>query len=176
MADAFKASFLVALDRFGMFETWKGRQLLQRGRLAEAAVALEGRFSLENADRVIGREAPNVVALGKLKIHGGDDSGAREVTEIAKLMLGAGAPAVQRHGAWYLALHAMSRGEADDFVGYLAHPLPRWRTRRHYSVASGSLSAGRMLPRAVRPSGIGPDGRPGSGRAVHASARLQDAP
>ncbi|MGD0684928.1 MAG: LuxR C-terminal-related transcriptional regulator [Streptosporangiaceae bacterium] len=142
MADAFKASFLVALDRFDeafhvadsglataqtdrqnwalrMFETWKGRQLAQRGRLAEAAVALEGRFSLENADRVIGREAPNVVALGKLKIHVGDDAGAREIAEIAKLMLRASAPAVQRHGAWYLALHAMSRGEADEALGWL---------------------------------------------------------
>ena len=142
MADAFKASFLVALDRFDeafhvadsglaaaqtdrqnwalrMFETWKGRQLAQRGRLAEAAVALEGRFSLENANRVIGREAPNVVALGKLKIHVGDDAGAREIAEIAKLMLRASAPAVQRHGAWYLALHAMSRGEADEALGWL---------------------------------------------------------
>jgi DNA-binding CsgD family transcriptional regulator len=142
MADAFKASFLVALDRFDeafnvadsglaaaqkdrqnwalrMFETWKGRQLLQRGQLAEAAVALEGRFSLENADRVVGREAPNVVALGKLKIHGGDDAGAREVAEIAKLMLRASAPAVQHHGAWYLALHAMSQGEADDARDWL---------------------------------------------------------
>ena len=142
MADAFKASFLVALDRFDeafhvadsglaaaqtdrqnwalrMFETWKGRQLAQRARLAEAAVALEGRFSLENADRVIGREAPNVVALGKLKIHVGDDAGAREIAEIAKLMLRASAPAVQRHGAWYLALHAMSRGEADEALGWL---------------------------------------------------------
>ena len=100
-----------------MFETWKGRQLLQRGRLAEAAVALEGRFSLENADRVVGREAPNIVALGKLKIHGGDDAGAREIAEIAKLMLRASAPAVQRHGAWYLALHAMSQGEADEARG-----------------------------------------------------------
>ena len=110
MADNFRASFLATLDRFDeafhvadngiagaqkdrqnwalrMFETWKGRQLLQRGRLAEAAVALEGRFSLEDAERVVGREAPNVVALGKLKIHGGDDAGAREVAEIAKLML-----------------------------------------------------------------------------------------
>ncbi len=142
MADAFKASFLVALDRFDeafhvadsglaaaqtdrqnwalrMFETWKGRQLLHSGRLVEAAVALEGRFSLEDADRVIGREAPNVVALGKLKIHVGDDAGAREIAEIAKLMLRASAPAVQRHGAWYLALHAMSRGEADEALGWL---------------------------------------------------------
>jgi tetratricopeptide (TPR) repeat protein len=130
MADNFRASFLAALDRFDeafhvadsalagaqkdrqnwalrMFETWKGRQLLQRGRLAEAAVALEGRFSLADADRVVGREAPNVVALGKLKIHVGDDAGAREVAEIAKLLLTASTPLVQRHGAWYLALHAM---------------------------------------------------------------------
>ena len=97
MADGFKASFLLALDRFDeaylladsglaaaqkdrqnwalrMFETWKGRQLLQRGQLAEAAVALEGRFNLENSDRIVGREAPNVVALGKLKIHGATTS------------------------------------------------------------------------------------------------------
>ena len=137
MADNFRASFLATLDRFDeafhvadnaiagaqkdrqnwalrMFESWKGRQLLQRGRLAEAAVALEGSFSLEDADRVVGREAPNVVALGKLKIHGGDDAGAREVAEIAKLLLTASAPIVQRHGAWYLALHAMCQGNAGE--------------------------------------------------------------
>jgi DNA-binding CsgD family transcriptional regulator len=142
MADNFRASFLATLDRFDeafhvadsglaaaqrdrqnwalrMFETWKGRQLLQRGRLAEAAVALEGRFSLEDADRIVGREAPNVVALGKLKIHGGDDVGAREVAEIAKLLLTASAPIVQRHGAWYLALHAMCQGNADEARDWL---------------------------------------------------------
>ena len=142
MADTFRASFLVALDRFDeafhvadsglaaahkdrqnwalrMFETWKGRQLLHRGLLAEATVALEGRFSLEDADRVIGREAPNIVALGKLKIHIGDDAGAREIAEIAKLMLRVGTPNIQRHGAWYLALHAMSQGDADDALGWL---------------------------------------------------------
>jgi DNA-binding CsgD family transcriptional regulator len=142
MADNFRASFLATLDRFDeafhvadsalaaaqkdrqnwalrMFETWKGRQLLQRGLLAEAAAALEGRFSLEDADRVVGREAPNVVALGKLKIHGGDDVGAREVAEIAKLLLTASAPIVQRHGAWYLALHAMCQGNADQAHDWL---------------------------------------------------------
>jgi DNA-binding CsgD family transcriptional regulator len=142
MADTFRASFLATLDRFDeafhvadnglaaaqkdrqywalrMFETWKGRQLLHRGRLAEAAVALEGRFSLEDADRVIGREAPNIVALGKLKIHAGDDAGACEIAEIAKLMLRIGTPNIQRHGAWFLALHAMSQGDADDALGWL---------------------------------------------------------
>ena len=142
MADNFRASFLATLDRFDeafhvadnaiagaqkdrqnwalrMFESWKGRQLLQRGRLAEAAVALEGSFGLEDADRVVGREAPNVVALGKLKIHGGDDAGARRVAEIAKLLLSASAPIVQRHGAWYLALHAMCQGDADEAHNWL---------------------------------------------------------
>ncbi len=142
IADNFRASYLVALDRFDeafhvsdnglaaaqkgrqnwalrMFETWRGRQLLQKGQLAEAAVALEGRFSLEDADRVVGREAPHIVGLGKLKIHGGDDVGALEIAEIAKVMLSASAPAVQRHGAWYLALHAMSRGEADEASDWL---------------------------------------------------------
>jgi DNA-binding CsgD family transcriptional regulator len=147
MADNFRATFLVALDRFDeafevadsgiagaqkdrqywalrMFETWKGRQLLQRGRLAEATVALEGPFSLEDGDRLVPREALNAVALGKLKIHGGDDAGAREVAEIAKLMLRASAPVVQHHGAWYLALHAMSQGRADearDWLGACGH-------------------------------------------------------
>jgi DNA-binding CsgD family transcriptional regulator len=142
MADNYRASFLVAFDRFDeafdvvdsgvaaaqrdrqnwalrMFETWKGRQLLQSGRLAEAAVALEGLFRLKDADRIVGREASCVVALGKVKIHGGDDAGAREIAEIAKLMLRASAPSVQRHGAWYLALHAMSQGKADEARDWL---------------------------------------------------------
>ena len=142
MADNYRAGFLAALDRFDeafhvvdigvaaaqrdrqnwalrMFETWKGRQLLQSGRLAEASVALEGRFSLEDADRIVGREASCVVALGKLKIHGGDDAGAREIAEIAKLMLSVSAPSVQRHGAWYLALHAMFQGKADEARDWL---------------------------------------------------------
>jgi DNA-binding CsgD family transcriptional regulator len=142
MADNYRASFLAALDRFDeafhvvdtgltaaqrdrqnwalrMFETWKGRQLLQSGRLAEAAVALEGLFSLADADRIVGREASCVVALGKLKIHGGDDAGAREIAEIAKLMLRVSTPSVQRHGAWYLALQAMSQGKADEAHDWL---------------------------------------------------------
>jgi DNA-binding CsgD family transcriptional regulator len=142
MADNYRASFLAALDRFDeafqvadnglaaaqrdrqnwalrMFETWRGRQLLQTGRLAEAAVALEGLFSLQDADRIIGREASCVVALGKLRIHGGDDAGAREIAEFARLMLSASVPSVRRHGAWYLALHAMSQGKADEAYDWL---------------------------------------------------------
>ena len=131
LADNFRASFLSALDRFEeafgvadgnvaaaqrnrqnwalrMFETWRGRQLLQMGQLDGCATMLEGRFSAGEAHRIVGMlEAPTVVALGKLKMHTGDDKGAREVVEIAKIMLNASAPGVQRHALWYLALHAM---------------------------------------------------------------------
>jgi DNA-binding CsgD family transcriptional regulator len=135
LAGNFRASFLSALDRpdeafqtadggmasaqrdrqnwaLRMFETWRGRQLLQMGQLAEAATALERRFSVSHADRVVGMlEAPSVVALGKLRIHTGDDSGAHEVARMAEVMLTASAPGVQCHAAWYLALHAMYEGD-----------------------------------------------------------------
>ena len=37
-----------------VFETWKGRQLLQMGQLADAAANLEGRFTLGEAHRIVG--------------------------------------------------------------------------------------------------------------------------
>ncbi len=103
-----------------VFETTRGRQMLQMGQLGEAAVALEGRYSLGEARLVVGvLEAPNVVALGKLKIHSGDEPGMAEVAEIAKVMLQTSAPSVQSHAAWYLALHAMSMGKAEDAHDWL---------------------------------------------------------
>ena len=143
MAIHFKASFLAALDRneeafqvvddgiaaaqrdrqnwaLGMLETWRGRQLLQAGNLTDAALAFEGRYSLEEARRVVGMlEAPNVVALGKIRIHTGDATGARGAADIAKVMLRACAPGVQNHAAWYLALHAMSLGNCAEAHGWL---------------------------------------------------------
>ncbi len=135
LAQNFRASFLAALDRFEeafqiagegiakaqrdrqnsaliMFETWRGRQLLQLGELAEAAAILEGRFSVAEARTIVRPGvASNVVAFGKLKIHMGDDKGAHDVAEIAKVMLQASAPGVQRLAAWFLALHAMYQGD-----------------------------------------------------------------
>ncbi len=128
LADTFRASELIALDRFEeafqvadesvataqrnrqnwaleMSETWKGRQLLQLGRLSEAATTLDGRFSRGDADRIVAvLEASSVVALGKLKIHHGDDHG----------VLNASAPGVRRHAAWCLALCATFDGDAHD--------------------------------------------------------------
>jgi DNA-binding CsgD family transcriptional regulator len=103
-----------------VFETSRGRQMLQMGQFGEAALALEGRYSLDEAHLVVGvLEAPSVVALGKLKVHTGDERGAAEMAEIAKIMLQTSAPSVQSHAAWYLALHAMSQGKADKAHDWL---------------------------------------------------------
>jgi DNA-binding CsgD family transcriptional regulator len=96
-----------------MFEVTKGRQLLQMGNLAEAATALEGRYSVADAHRVLGPiHAPAVVALGKLKIHTGDEREALEVAEIAKVMLHAAAPCISNQAKWYLALLSLAQGDA----------------------------------------------------------------
>jgi DNA-binding CsgD family transcriptional regulator/tetratricopeptide (TPR) repeat protein len=96
-----------------IFETTRGRQLLQAGNLGEAAAALEGRFSVEEARRVAGPlHAPAVVALGNLKIHTGDERDALEVAEIAKLMLNSDAPCVSNQAMWYLAQLALAQGDA----------------------------------------------------------------
>jgi len=103
-----------------VFETTRGRQMLQMGNFAEAALALEGRFSREEAHLVAGAlHAPSVVALGALKIHTGDKSGALEVAEIAKIMLQAKAPGVRQHAMWYLAFLALSQGDPMQAHGWL---------------------------------------------------------
>ena len=103
-----------------VFETSRGRQMLQMGQFGDAAVALEGRYSPYEAHLVVGvLEAPSVVALGKLKIHAGDERGAAEVAEIAKIMVQTSVPSVRSHAAWYLALHAMSLGKADEAHDWL---------------------------------------------------------
>ncbi len=50
-------------------------------------------------------------ALGRTKLHIGDERGAHEVAEIAKVMLTTTAPVVRRHAAWYLAVQAMTAGD-----------------------------------------------------------------
>ena len=134
----FRCWVLVALDRFGdasavaddgiaaaqrdrqnwalhIFEAWKGLQGVLAGRLSNAAVALDGRFSRRDAHLVVGViDAAGVSGLGRLKIHMGDERGARELAQISEVMLHATAPGVQRHAAWHLAAHAMALGSAQD--------------------------------------------------------------
>jgi len=143
LAHSYRSWILAALDRFDeamqvandgvaraqrdrqnwalhVFETWKGRQWLQMGELGDAAVALEGRFAVSEASKIVGvLDAASVVALGKLKVHVGDSAGALEVAEMAKVMLTATVPIVQSHAAWYLALHAMSLGDASKAHSWL---------------------------------------------------------
>jgi DNA-binding CsgD family transcriptional regulator len=96
----------------GVFEASRGRLMVQRGRYPEATVALEGRFSRDDAHLVAGiTQASPLVALGNLRIHTGDDLGALEVADIAKAMLHAEAASVRSHAMWYLGLLALSQGD-----------------------------------------------------------------
>src|SRR5260370_14610142 len=65
-----------ALD---FFETWRGRQLFQMGRLADAAAVLEGRFDAAGDVPVLGAlYAPGVVALRRVAIHTRDEQQRRD--------------------------------------------------------------------------------------------------
>ena len=138
LAHIMRSSILAALDRFDealdglneciaaaqqdrqhwalrTFETNKGDLTLQIGDLLEAGAALEGRYTIDDAHLVVGvLHAKAVVALGKLKIHLGDQLGALEQAEIAKVMLHSDVPHVRHSATWYLALLALSQG---DLVG-----------------------------------------------------------
>jgi DNA-binding CsgD family transcriptional regulator len=111
-----------------VFETTRGRQMLQMGRFADAAIALEGRFSRAEAHLIAGAlHAPSVVSLGLLRIHTADEAGALEVAEIAKIMLQARAPCVRHQAMWYLALLALSQGDPMRAHGWLSSSGPEER-------------------------------------------------
>ena len=95
-----------------IFETGRGRQLLQMGRLADAAAALEGQLPVDMAPHIVSvLDAAGVVALGRVAIHLGDPGLSRQAREIAQVMLGQSAPSVRRHAAWLLALQEMAAGD-----------------------------------------------------------------
>jgi DNA-binding CsgD family transcriptional regulator len=103
-----------------MFECWRGRHLLQMGRLDEANVALEGRFTPADAHLIVGiLDAGSLVALGRVKLHLGEERAADDVAAIAKIMLSTSAPAVRKHAAWYLALHAAATTGPEEAHGWL---------------------------------------------------------
>jgi DNA-binding CsgD family transcriptional regulator len=97
----------------GLFEMGRGRQLLQMGRLSDAAAALDARFTTPDVARQIGSvlDAVGVVALGRVAVHTGDQPLTRRAAEIAQVMLDGSAPSVRRHAAWLLALLAMAEGD-----------------------------------------------------------------
>jgi DNA-binding CsgD family transcriptional regulator len=105
------------------FETWRGRQLFQRGKLADAAATLEGRFDSGEAEKVVGAlYAAGVVALGRVAIHTDDERGKRESARVAKVMFETGTPANRRQGAWLLALEAMADSDPTRARGWILAP------------------------------------------------------
>jgi DNA-binding CsgD family transcriptional regulator len=117
-----------------IFETGRGRQLLEMGLLPDAAAALAERFTQDVAEDVVtALDAAGVVALGRVAIHIGDRRLARQASEIGHLMFDRGPPSVQRHAVWLFALQALANG----------HPLDA----HHWLCALGQHERQLTLPR-----------------------------
>jgi len=54
-----------------------------------------------------------------VKLHRGEERAADDVAAIAKIMLNTSAPAVRKHAAWYLALHAAATAGPEEAHGWL---------------------------------------------------------
>jgi DNA-binding CsgD family transcriptional regulator/tetratricopeptide (TPR) repeat protein len=95
-----------------IFETWKGLQALETGRLADAATALEGRYRPGEAHRIVSViNAAALAGLGRVRIRTGDARGAREVAGMCRVVAEVAAPGPRRHATWFLATLAMSSGD-----------------------------------------------------------------
>lgn len=132
LARAFRSGILAVMDRFDealaaategirsaqrgrqgravqVLEASRARQLLQLGNLADAAAALEGRFSPDDARLVLSvTDADAVVVLGRVALHTADQRQTQLTSAIAHVMLTSGVPAIERHAAWLLALQAQA--------------------------------------------------------------------
>ncbi len=95
-----------------LFEANRARQMLQLGYLADAATALEGRFSPEEAHLVVSvLDADAVVVLGRVALHTADQRQTEFTAAVAQGMLKSGVPGVDRHAVWLLALQAQAAGD-----------------------------------------------------------------
>jgi len=96
-----------------IFETGRGRQLLQMGRLPDAAAALEGQLTVDMASQIVSvLDAAGVVALGRVASHTGDAALTRQAGRSPRRCSARAPPAVRRHAAWLLALQEMGTGDA----------------------------------------------------------------
>jgi DNA-binding CsgD family transcriptional regulator/tetratricopeptide (TPR) repeat protein len=96
------------------WEQYRGRRLLELGRLSDAAAALEGSLAVHaSLTAVHGADAPAVVALGRVGIHTADDRLTRMCGAQALKLLQGSAPEVRRHAAWLLMRQAMARSDHD---------------------------------------------------------------
>jgi hypothetical protein len=82
-----------------IFETGRAGQLLQTGKLADAGDALGKLFTCDVAPQVVSvLDAAGVVAMGRVAIHTGDRSLARQAADIAQVMLAQDAPSTGGSG------------------------------------------------------------------------------
>jgi DNA-binding CsgD family transcriptional regulator len=96
-----------------IFEIWRGRQLHQLGRLADAGAILEGQFSQETDDRFFGAlDAAGIVALGRVAMHQGDARIEQRTARLAQDLLEDSTPNFRREASWLLALQAMASGDS----------------------------------------------------------------
>lgn len=96
-----------------IFETWRGRQSLQVGRLNDAVAILEGQLNPEQEERQESiLDVAGVVALGRAAVHIGDARLQRVTARLAEPMVHHGPPSSRRQAAWLLALQAMATGDA----------------------------------------------------------------
>jgi DNA-binding CsgD family transcriptional regulator/tetratricopeptide (TPR) repeat protein len=113
-----------------LFETNRARQLLNLGRLTDAAAALEGRFRPEDAHLVVSvLDAEAVVVLGQVALHTADPRQAELTSAVARGMLTSGVPGVERHAFWLLALQAQAAGDPAQARRWLAARGEKERVR-----------------------------------------------
>ena len=150
-----------------LFEANRARQLLQLGQLADAAAALEGRFSPEDAHLVVSvLDADAVVVLGRVALHTADQRQTGLTSAVARGMLGSGVPGVERTppGCWPCrpwppATRAARRwltaaGEEERLSVFPLFPLDPATTRScPHRVASGDTELAESA--TARPSGAG---------------------
>lgn len=92
-------------------EGYRGRRLVQLGRLADGAAALETVVSTEFGPVGV-VYAAEVAALGAVAIHTGDRVRLRHCVSIVRGVLDSAASGPRHSAAWLLALEAMAAGDA----------------------------------------------------------------
>ncbi|WP_436535901.1 ATP-binding protein [Actinoplanes sp. HUAS TT8] len=98
-----------------LWEAWYGRQLLQVGRLADAAAALEAAVETPGGTALVGmHEASAIVALGRVAIHTGDGVQLKRCAAIMREVRDTDALSVRRHAAWLLAHQASAAGDRTE--------------------------------------------------------------
>jgi DNA-binding CsgD family transcriptional regulator len=96
-----------------IFEMCRGRQLLQAGRLVDAAAVLEGELSPDQEARHEGiLDGAGAVSLAHVALHLGDARLLRRAAELGQAMLRLTPPNFRHQAAWLLALQSMATGDA----------------------------------------------------------------